>query len=168
MNIELTQVSDMISPDLANRLKLASNKAGIHQAMGLAVISITKRAFNDSSLRAAPWPNLSNGLPARLRKSGTLAKSVRVVSSTDSAVVVGSDRKYAAIHQLGGTTPAHVILPRNGKALFWPGAAHPVKKVNHPGSKIPARPYFPFYRNGQPTAAAHTAILQVIEKRLKP
>lgn len=36
-----------------------------------------------------------------------------------------------------GTAP-HVIRPKNKKALFWAGAAHPVKKVNHPGTK--ARP----------------------------
>lgn len=37
-----------------------------------------------------------------------------------------------------GTAP-HVILPRNRQALYWAGAAHPVKKVNHPGSrKYPA------------------------------
>lgn len=33
-----------------------------------------------------------------------------------------------------GTKP-HTILPRDKKALYWPGAAHPVRRVNHPGSK---------------------------------
>lgn len=33
-----------------------------------------------------------------------------------------------------GTKP-HVIVPREKKALYWPGAAHPVRKVNHPGTK---------------------------------
>lgn len=33
-----------------------------------------------------------------------------------------------------GTSP-HVIYPVNKEALWWPGLAHPVKKVNHPGSK---------------------------------
>ena len=32
-------------------------------------------------------------------------------------------------------TPAHVIRPKHKKALYWVGAAHPVKKVNHPGTK---------------------------------
>lgn len=32
-------------------------------------------------------------------------------------------------------TPPHEIRPRNKKELYWPGAKHPVKKVNHPGSK---------------------------------
>lgn len=35
-----------------------------------------------------------------------------------------------------GTKP-HEIRPRNKKALYWPGASHPVKRVKHPGS----RPY---------------------------
>lgn len=33
-----------------------------------------------------------------------------------------------------GTGP-HVIEARNKQALAWPGGAHPVKKVNHPGTK---------------------------------
>jgi len=166
MKIEITQIHDLISPDLQNRLRLASDKRGIHGAMGLAIIGITKRAFNDASLRASPWPALSTGAPATLRKSGTLAKSVRVVTATDSSVLLGSDRRYAAIHQLGGTTRAHVIRPINKRALKTPFGLF--AKVNHPGSKIPARPYFPFRRDGRPTPAATNAILQVLEKRLRP
>lgn len=37
-----------------------------------------------------------------------------------------------------GTEP-HVIEPRTKKALWWPGARHPVKRVNHPGT--PAQPF---------------------------
>lgn len=32
-------------------------------------------------------------------------------------------------------TPPHIIRPNRKKALYWPGAKHPVKKVNHPGTK---------------------------------
>ena len=52
--------------------------------------------------------------------------------------------KYAAIHHFGGQTKAHTIVPRVKKALFWPGAGHPVKSVQHPGSRIPARPFLMF------------------------
>ncbi|MET8826098.1 hypothetical protein ABZX40_13580 [Streptomyces sp. NPDC004610] len=46
---------------------------------------------------------------------------------------VGSlDCNYATDVELG--TPAHVILPSNKKALYWPGADHPVARVNHPGT----------------------------------
>lgn len=33
-----------------------------------------------------------------------------------------------------GSKP-HVITPKNGKGLYWKGAEHPVKRVNHPGTK---------------------------------
>jgi hypothetical protein len=33
-----------------------------------------------------------------------------------------------------GTAP-HTITARNAKALFWPGAQHPVRSVHHPGTK---------------------------------
>jgi hypothetical protein len=39
-----------------------------------------------------------------------------------------------------GTAP-HIIRPSTKKALYWPGADHPVAKVNHPGT-----PAFPFMR----------------------
>ena len=55
--------------------------------------------------------------------------------------------KYAIwVHE--GTDP-HVIRPRNKKALFWKGAAHPVKSVQHPGSKAN-----PFVERGAKRAEA--------------
>lgn len=33
-----------------------------------------------------------------------------------------------------GSKP-HIIRPKNKKALYWRGANHPVKQVNHPGTK---------------------------------
>ena len=41
--------------------------------------------------------------------------------------------KYGAFLEEG--TPPHIIRPKNKKALYWKGAAHPVKQVNHPGTK---------------------------------
>ena len=40
---------------------------------------------------------------------------------------------YAPMVEFG--TKPHTIVPKNAKALFWPGAAHPVRKVNHPGTR---------------------------------
>ena len=76
----------------------------------------------------------------------TLVKSGRLVNSIfaeadNSRAVVGTNVKYARAHQLGAKIGARVILPVKGKALFWPGARHPVKKVNWPGATIPARPF---------------------------
>lgn len=41
--------------------------------------------------------------------------------------------KYGAALEEG--TPPHAIRPKNKKALYWSGASHPVKEVNHPGTK---------------------------------
>lgn len=41
--------------------------------------------------------------------------------------------KYGTFLEEG--TPPHIIRPKNKKALYWSGAAHPVKQVNHPGTK---------------------------------
>lgn len=51
--------------------------------------------------------------------------------------VIGTNVNYAAAVEYG--TAPHVIVPRNRKALYWPGAAHPVAKVNHPGTR--AQPF---------------------------
>lgn len=40
---------------------------------------------------------------------------------------------YAPFVEFG--TKPHTIVPKDKKALFWPGASHPVSKVNHPGTR---------------------------------
>ena len=45
---------------------------------------------------------------------------------------IASNVVYAPALEFG--TKPHVIRPRRKKALFWPGAAHPVKSVRHPGT----------------------------------
>lgn len=51
--------------------------------------------------------------------------------------VVGTNVNYAAAVEYG--TAPHVIKPKHKKALFWPGARHPVAQVNHPGTR--AQPF---------------------------
>jgi HK97 gp10 family phage protein len=51
--------------------------------------------------------------------------------------VVGSNVNYAAAVEYG--TAPHVIKPKYKRALYWPGAAHPVAQVNHPGTR--AQPF---------------------------
>ena len=75
-----------------------------------------------------------------LRKSGQLMNSL-TAKATSSQAIVGTNKIYAAIQNFGGVTKPHEIRPSAKKALFWPGAKHPVKKIMHPGSKIPARPF---------------------------
>lgn len=48
------------------------------------------------------------------------------------ARVVTDGTEYGVHVEFG--THAHVIEPRRKKALYWPGAQHPVKRVHHPGT----------------------------------
>lgn len=67
------------------------------------------------------------------KKTGRLRDSLRA-EVHDKVLRVGSlDCNYATDVEMG--TAPHVITPRNKKALYWPGAAHPVARVNHPGTQ---------------------------------
>ena len=71
-------------------------------------------------------------------RTGRLTQSF-IASYGDLMAMWRPTAKYAIyVHE--GTDP-HVILPVKKNALMWPGAAHPVKKVNHPGTR--ANPFMP-------------------------
>ena len=167
MSFQLKIIQDTISPKLAKLIKECSNPKKVLEAMGTSLVSVTKRAFNDPSLRPSTWAEVKKSSGAPLKRSQTLWQSIRVTQITSNAVSVGTDRPYAAHHQFG--TKPYVIRPSGKKALFWPGAAHPVKQVNHPG--LPARPFFPFDDSGKmiPSArklveaAARTAMAKLLK-----
>ncbi|MFD6094752.1 hypothetical protein ACFVWN_01055 [Nocardiopsis flavescens] len=60
-------------------------------------------------------------------RTGTLRSTIHVVGNR---VYVGTG--YWRHHEYG--TKPHIILPRYKKALYWPGARHPVARVHHPGT----------------------------------
>jgi phage gpG-like protein len=81
-------------------------------------------------------------------RTGALRRSIfeevtDTATSVTGRVASSGDVKYAAIHEFGGQTKAHVIYPAKANALAFMIGGKKIfaKKVNHPGSKIPARPY---------------------------
>ena len=65
-------------------------------------------------------------------KTGTLRGSIVArPSGPEGAGFYGIAYSEYVVH---GTRP-HIIMPSVKKALFWPGAAHPVRSVHHPGTK---------------------------------
>ena len=70
-------------------------------------------------------------------KTGHLKRSISTKMGDMEATIHTSNLKYAPMVEFG--TKAHIIRPKNKKALYWKGAKHPIRKVNHPGSK--AKPY---------------------------
>lgn len=82
-------------------------------------------AFTRPNLRPAAWPERKDDKPhPLLQKSKMLIQSL-VVAAESNGAVIGSDRPYAAVHQLGSA------------------------KKN-----IPARPFFPFDESGGMTPQA--------------
>lgn len=141
---------DDITPDIRKKLKGMKDLGPILRAMGTQLVSLTKRAFRDPSLRQTAWRNkkkydpieqrLVEGGPSNLILKGMLMSSIRITSLSKSNVTIGTDRKYGAIHQLGG-----VIRPKKAAALTFTIGGHTIRtgKVT-----MPARPYFPFLPNG--------------------
>lgn len=66
------------------------------------------------------------------KKTGALMGSIGGQVESSVVGIVRSSLGYAPFVEEG--TRPHIIRPRNAKALFWPGAAHPVKFVHHPGT----------------------------------
>ena len=89
---------------------------------------------------------LSGGVPQI--RTGALKASISSDISIDGNQVnatVGSfgDVKYAAIQEYGGRTSAHEILPDKAQALAFVigGVQRFARRVEHPGSTIPASGY---------------------------
>lgn len=68
----------------------------------------------------------------RLKNAIVFKPAIRVGDA-----IIGQVGVYNVVYAKGleeGTGP-HVIYPKNKRALYWPGARHPVAYVNHPGTK---------------------------------
>ncbi len=73
-----------------------------------------------------------------LSLTGRLRRSITVAAGKGWAAV-GTNVAYAAVHQFGGQSRPHIIEPKSKKALRTPYGIF--RRVRHPGSKIPARPF---------------------------
>lgn len=116
-----------------------SDSTPLMRIIGETIRSSAERNFTAAgrprwkpSARAAADGGQTLSLTGRLRRSIT-------VEAGNGWAAVGTNVAYAAIHQFGGKTRPRVIRPKNKKALRTPFGIF--KKVNHPGSKIPARPF---------------------------
>jgi phage gpG-like protein len=90
--------------------------------------------------------NLSGGVLNP--RSGALRDSIEVESSwqddrIDAEIFSNGDAPYAAIQEFGGKTAAHEILADKSRVLAFVANGKQVfaRRVEHPGSQIPARSY---------------------------
>lgn len=135
--------ADQIARDIFRRLE---NMRPVWEIIGEIAVSQSQDSFDrGQDPDGTPWPESHR---AQREGGQTLIKSGRLRSSINyqagrSQVAYGTNVAYAAPLFLGATIPPRVIKPKTAKALFWPGAAHPVKQVNHPGAEIPPRKFMP-------------------------
>lgn len=67
------------------------------------------------------------------KKTSRLANSLASEVQNKVLRVGSTDCNYSVDVEMG--TMPHLIVPNSKQALFWPGAAHPVAYVNHPGTR---------------------------------
>lgn len=172
MSLTITVASDTLTPSLRRGLAAAQHPRMVWLAGLTQIVSITKRSFTDSSMRIAPWADkrtftrdkygkitAGTGGSSKLILKGTLLSSIRVVQFDDKGGSVGSDRVYAAIHQLGG-----VIRPKSATALVFTvgGIKIRAKKVT-----MPARPFFPFTPDGRLAPQHAGSVLRTMDLAMK-
>ena len=101
-----------------------------------ALVALARTAVEEAVTQSAE-DLVGQQMAAANVKTGTLRASIHIDSITaggDSVTAItatgGESSKYAIfVHE--GTGP-HIIEAKGG-GLMWPGAAHPVKEVHHPG-----------------------------------
>ncbi|RSN77904.1 phage virion morphogenesis protein [Acinetobacter haemolyticus] len=157
---------------LQQKLQVAADKLAdttqLMQRLSMTLLNVTEENFNAEG--RPKWAALNPAYDARrkggqmLQLSGQLAASITPFYGADHAGV-GSNKVYAAIQQFGGQTKAHTIRPKNKKALAFGGGVF--KKVEHPGSKIPARPYLPMDKQGNLQREAFEDVAETIDLYLK-
>ncbi|WP_175948576.1 phage virion morphogenesis protein [Burkholderia pyrrocinia] len=144
---DATPVMSEISGIMADAVEENFAQEGRPKWLGLAPSTLASRVGGElkpgrGKLKSGAWSIQLGQRVARslkiLQRSGRLASSVMPSFDATSAQV-GTNLIYAAIQNFGGQTKPHTIVPKNAKALHFGGIF--AKKVNHPGSKIPARPF---------------------------
>ena len=101
------------------------------------------------SLHIGGHSGLTGGLP-----EGASDLGGNVTGPASATILVGTNLDYAEAVECGSS--AHDIRPKNAQALFWPGAAHPVKIVHHPGTA--PQPYLrPAFDGAAPVITAEMA-----------
>lgn len=122
MQATLKLTRNAISPDLAKALRASQRAAPAMKAAGEVLVQMAKRSFDEPALRITNWPPLKSSTikqktkagksNAILKSSGTLWRSLRVISAEATRVTIGSDRPYAAFHQIGTRhIPARPFFP---------------------------------------------------------
>lgn len=172
---EIELRDEAVDAYFAQLIERMANRRPITAAIAQVLQSETDENFEQQG--RPKWAPLHPGYAAlvagrgkMLNRSGAsgLKGSIQTEFDNDGASI-GTNKVYGAIHQIGGKTAPHTITPvsRNALRFTLGGRVVLAKKVNHPGSKIPARPYLPFTGDGVLQATARESIIDLIGQALQ-
>lgn len=111
------------------------------------------------------------------RITGALARSIhhdvdRAANTVVGRVFSSGDVKYAGIHEYGGTTAPHIIVPKKASVLAFAGAGGAMvftRRVNHPGSRMPERSFLRSSLNDMSkeiSLGMKEAVVRAVEKEI--
>ena len=129
--LEISLDASRLEHGLGQLLKNATNTRPMMRAIATEMVSLTEDNFENESWDGEKWKQskrAANG-GKTLQLTGQLAASISTKVGNDFAQI-GSNKKYAAIHHLGGqagrgrkvTIPARPYLPINGSGQLQNGA----------------------------------------------
>ena len=130
--LEISLDDKQLQNGLDQLLKNATDTRPMMRAIATEMASLTEDNFESESWGGKKWPRsrraAKNG-GKTLQLSGQLAASISTQVGNDFARI-GSNKKYAAIHHLGGqagkgrkaTIPTRPYLPISGTGQLQPGA----------------------------------------------
>lgn len=132
-------------PEVAARVRAVA-EAGkdlrpVYEAFGPHMIRSVDQNFQEGG-RPARWTPSKKSGGKTLVDTGILKNSINFRVSA-RGLVIGTNVKYGAIHQLGGTIPAHTVRPKRAKTLAFMVGGRMVfaSKVEIPAMTLPARPF---------------------------
>ncbi|ATD64844.1 phage virion morphogenesis protein [Neisseria weixii] len=129
--LEISLDADQLEHGLNRLLKNATDTRPMMRAIATEMVSLTEDNFENESWGSEKWKQSKRAADSgkTLQLTGQLAASISTKTGNGFAQI-GSNKKYAAIHHLGGqagrgrkvTIPARPYLPINGSGQLQNGA----------------------------------------------
>jgi len=132
----------MIQTDMATAIGAGVDDEKLTMRTGrLAGSLMSAPRFSVSQLPTEISSYFMKSKPKTIKKLPGGSEGIHRVTVTGTNIEgeKGTSVPYGAIQEHGGTTKPHVIVPKRASVLSFGGRFY--KKVNHPGSVIPPRPY---------------------------
>lgn len=122
--------------------KFESMPASVHAALLQKVQTLALRLESWIKTKKLSGQVLNRGSGRLIRSIGS--KVDQTAQAVWGIVFQSADVPYGGIHEFGGKTSAHIIMPKKASVLAFvskTGSKAFATKVNHPGSTMPERSY---------------------------